>query len=104
MVSPATVSDVESVLAALGDPTRRRTFELLAAHGPTTATALAPMLDISRQAVAKHLTLLAASGLAVSRRVGRETRYEAVPERLELLVVWSDETRALWSRRLDRLA
>jgi len=102
-VSPA-VAEVEAVLTALGDPTRRRTFELLAERGPTTATALAPMLDISRQAVAKHLTVLADGGLAVSERVGRETQYRAVPDRLDLLVAWSDRTRTLWSRRLDRLA
>ena len=91
------------MLGALGDPTRRRTFEFLVQHGPTTATALAPMLDISRQAVAKHLVLLADGGLAASERVGRETLYRAVPERLDLLVAWSDRTRSLWSRRLDRL-
>ncbi len=101
-VTPA-IAEVEAVLAALGDPTRRRTFELLAEHGPTTATALAPILDISRQAVAKHLALLADGGLAVSERVGRETRYRALPERLDLLTAWSDRTRALWTRRLDRL-
>lgn len=100
--SPA-VADVEAVLVALGDPTRRRVFELLAEHGPTTATVLAPMLNITRQAVAKHLVVLADGGLAVSRRVGRETQYRAVPERLDLLVAWSDRTRTLWSRRLDRL-
>lgn len=101
-VSPA-VAEVEAVLTALGDPTRRRTFELLVEHGPTTATVLAPMLDISRQAVAKHLVILADGGLAASQRVGRETRYQAVPQRLDLLVAWSDRTRTLWSRRLDRL-
>ena len=104
-VSPAAaeLKAVEAVLAALGDPTRRRTFELLAEYGPTTATVLAPMLEVSRQAVAKHLALLAEGGLATSERVGRETRYRAVPERLDLLVSWSDRTRMLWARRLDRL-
>lgn len=91
------------MLDALGDPTRRRAFELLAEHGPTTATALAPMLDISRQAVAKHLALLAEGGLAASERVGRETLYRARPERLQLLVAWSERTRVLWAGRLDRL-
>ena len=92
-----------AVLAALGDPTRRQTFELLAELGPTTATVLAPMLGVSRQAVAKHLIILADGGLATSERVGRETHYRAIPERLDLLVAWSDRTRTLWSRRLDRL-
>jgi len=103
VVVSSTAAEVEAVLAALGDPTRRRTFELLAEHGPTTATVLAPMLNISRQAVAKHLVVLADGGLALSERVGRETRYRVVPARLDLVVAWSDRTRALWSRRLDRL-
>lgn len=103
MGTSPSVSDVEAVLGALSDPTRRRTFELLAEHGPTTATTLAPMLDVSRQAVAKHLSVLTDGGLATSERSGRETLYRALPERLDLLVSWSDRTRMLWSRRLDRL-
>jgi DNA-binding transcriptional ArsR family regulator len=53
----------EQVFAALADPSRRAVLAALAAGGPATATDLAARLPISRQAVAKHLTLLVDAGL-----------------------------------------
>lgn len=90
--------------AALSDPTRRHIVELLVAGGPTTATALAGELDISRQAVAKHLQLLAGAGIASSRRVGRETRFEARLEGFADVREWIAAVEGRWTRRLDLLA
>ena len=53
----------EQVFTALADPTRRAILAALAAEGPATATDLAGRLPITRQAVAKHLALLAEAGL-----------------------------------------
>lgn len=53
----------EQVFVALADPTRRSLLAALASAGPATATDLADRLPISRQAIAKHLTLLAEAGL-----------------------------------------
>ena len=53
----------EQVFAALADPTRRAILAALASGGPATATDLASHLPITRQAIAKHLTLLAGAGL-----------------------------------------
>ncbi|MCO8274202.1 metalloregulator ArsR/SmtB family transcription factor [Actinoplanes sp. TRM 88003] len=62
-------SDLESVaqevFAALADPSRRSILATLAARGPATATDLAAQLPITRQAIAKHLTLLAEAGLVI---------------------------------------
>ncbi|MGP8001673.1 MAG: ArsR/SmtB family transcription factor [Streptosporangiaceae bacterium] len=52
-----------AVFTALADPTRRSILSALAQRGPATATELAGQLPISRQAVAKHLSLLADAGL-----------------------------------------
>ncbi|NNH68522.1 helix-turn-helix transcriptional regulator [Nocardia uniformis] len=49
----------QAVFTALADPTRRAILAELAAHGPATATDLADRLPISRQAITKHLGLLA---------------------------------------------
>jgi DNA-binding transcriptional ArsR family regulator len=54
------------VFAALADPTRRAILAALAAGGPATATGLASRLPITRQAIAKHLALLAAAGLVTA--------------------------------------
>jgi DNA-binding transcriptional ArsR family regulator len=56
----------EQVFAALGDPTRRAILAALASGRPATATDLADHLPITRQAIAKHLALLAAAGLVTA--------------------------------------
>jgi DNA-binding transcriptional ArsR family regulator len=56
----------ERVFAALADPSRRAVLAQLAAAGPATATDLAATLPISRQAIAKHLGLLAEAGLVAA--------------------------------------
>jgi DNA-binding transcriptional ArsR family regulator len=53
----------EQVFTALADPTRRAILAALAAQGPATATDLADRLPVTRQAIAKHLALLAQAGL-----------------------------------------
>jgi DNA-binding transcriptional ArsR family regulator len=53
----------EQVFTALADPTRRAILAALAGEGPATATDLAALLPITRQAIAKHLALLAGAGL-----------------------------------------
>ena len=55
----------EHVFTALADPTRRGILAALASGGPATATDLANRLPITRQAIAKHLGLLADAGLVV---------------------------------------
>lgn len=56
----------QEVFAALADPTRRQILAALASGGPATATDLAARLPITRQAIAKHLALLAEAGLVVA--------------------------------------
>ena len=56
----------EQVFTALADPTRRAILATLASEGPATATDLAARLPITRQAIAKHLALLAEAGLVTA--------------------------------------
>ena len=66
MASPDPEAVAQEVFAALADPTRRAILATLASAGPATATDLATRLPITRQAVAKHLVLLAEAGLVVA--------------------------------------
>lgn len=91
------------VFAALGDPTRRRLLEAVAAQGGVTATQLAAELPITRQAVAKHLGVLADAGLVRSVREGRETRFLATPAPLGDAVAWMADLGAQWDDRLAAL-
>ena len=63
---PDTEAVAEQVFAALADPTRRAILAALASGGPATATDLAGRLPITRQAIAKHLVLLAEAGLVTA--------------------------------------
>ena len=63
---PDLESVAEQVFIALADPTRRSILAALAAGGPATATDLADRLPITRQAIAKHLALLADVGLVTA--------------------------------------
>jgi DNA-binding transcriptional ArsR family regulator len=63
---PGAEAVAEQVFVALGDPTRRAILAALAAGGPATATDLAGRLPITRQAIAKHLALLAGAGLVTA--------------------------------------
>ncbi|MEV0435307.1 helix-turn-helix domain-containing protein [Nocardia sp. NPDC050413] len=63
---PETEATAERVFVALADPSRRAVLAALAADGPATATDLADHLPITRQAIAKHLALLADAGLVIA--------------------------------------
>jgi DNA-binding transcriptional ArsR family regulator len=99
----AAAEGVDSVLAALADPTRRRLLDLLAAHGEATATTLAERLPVSRQAVVKHLAVLDAARLVSGSRVGREVRYTVRPAALDATAQWMAALAADWDRRLANI-
>ena len=91
------------VFAALADPTRRSVMRLVSVHGSATATELAALLGISRQAVAKHLAVLADAGLVDPRREGRETRYRPTPAPFGDAISWMTQVGAAWDERLAAL-
>lgn len=104
MSSPRPVADrAADVFAALGDGTRRELLAALAAIGEATATQLAASRPLSRQAVVKHLQILAAAGLVEAHKVGREQRYRPRPAALRDAAGWMDEVGAAWDRRLAAL-
>ena len=88
-----------SVFAALGDETR---WSILAAlgDGDASASALAERFPVSRQAIAKHLTVLAEVGLVEPVRVGREVRYRVVGAELNATARRLDEIGRQWENRL----
>ena len=73
-MSPSSITD-EALLEAVADTSRRRVLDLILAHGEVTPTALAAELPFTRQAVAKHLTVLDRVGLVESSRHGRKVLY-----------------------------
>ena len=85
MPPPDVEAIAEQVFTALADPSRRAILAALASGGPATATDLAGQLPITRQAVAKHLALLAEAGLVTAEPGERRRvryRLRSVPMRV----------------------
>ena len=94
---------VDLVFAALADPTRRQLLEALGRRPPCSATTLAELVPVSRQAVAKHLTVLRDSRLVTSHRAGKEVLFTVCPEELAAAGSWMTRLAATWEERLDLL-
>jgi DNA-binding transcriptional ArsR family regulator len=104
MPPPDIEAIAEQVFAALADPSRRAILAALASGGPTTATDLADRLPITRQAIAKHLGLLAEAGLVTAepgerRRVRYRLRSTPMQVAQQFLAALARD----WDGRLDAL-
>jgi DNA-binding transcriptional ArsR family regulator len=71
------------IFAALGDEMRLRIIAALCVGGAMSITQLTSGADISRQAITKHLGVLAAAGLVRDVKIGRERLWEFEPARLD---------------------
>lgn len=71
------------VFAALGDETRLRLLAVLCAGGALSITQLAAGSHVTRQAVTKHLEVLAGAGLVHDLKVGRERLWQFDPSQVE---------------------
>ena len=91
------------VFAALGDETRLRLVALLCAGGALSIAQLTADTDITRQAVTKHLQVLAEAGLVRDVRQGRERLWEFEPSRLEEARRSLDAIAQQWDQALLRL-
>ncbi|MDR6859692.1 metalloregulator ArsR/SmtB family transcription factor [Variovorax guangxiensis] len=79
----AALRSCASIFAALGDETRLRLVAVLCAGGTLSIAQLTAGTDITRQAVTKHLQVLAGAGLVRDVKVGRERLWEFEPAKLE---------------------
>ncbi|HSU16509.1 metalloregulator ArsR/SmtB family transcription factor [Longimicrobium sp.] len=63
---------MDAVFRALADPGRRRLLDLLHARSGQTLGQLCAEMEMTRQAVSKHLAILEAANLVATVRRGRE--------------------------------
>jgi len=91
----------------LGDPTRRRILQLLAA-GEQSAGDISAVIQsefgISQAAVSQHLRVLRENGFASARAVGARRLYVVDAAPLREVDDWLDRFRTLWDQPLDALA
>ncbi len=91
------------VFAALGDETRLRLVAALCAGGALSIAQLTAGTQITRQAVTKHLQVLAAAGLVRDLKSGRERLWQFEPAQLERAQHSLEQISQQWDRALARL-
>ncbi len=90
------------MFAALGDETRLKLVARLCA-GPGSIKTLTEGSTVTRQAITKHLQVLAEAGLVKDVRRGREHIWEFESARLAEARRCLDEISRQWDAALDRL-
>ena len=91
------------IFSALGDETRLRLIAVLCAGGAVSIAHLTSGTEITRQAVTKHLHVLADAGLVRDIKVGRERLWEFEPTRLEEARRSLDVIARQWDHALSKL-
>ncbi|ALN93908.1 bacterial regulatory, arsR family protein [Lysobacter gummosus] len=91
------------MFGALGDETRLRLVVALCAGGALSIAQLTAGTQISRQAVTKHLQVLAEAGLVRDLKSGRERLWEFEPAQLDQARQSLDRIAQHWDQALLRL-
>jgi DNA-binding transcriptional ArsR family regulator len=91
------------VFAALGDPTRLRLVARLAQGEPLSIRELTDGERVTRQAITKHLEVLADAGLVTDRKRGRERLYALEAAPLDDARRYLDQVSAQWDKAIARL-
>ena len=103
MVTTVEDERLDAMFAALADRTRRDIVARLS-KGEATVKEIAAPYSMSLQAVSQHIGVLERCGL-ISRSRHRQTRpCRLEPKALEEAVSWIEESRQMWTERMDRLA
>ncbi len=90
------------VFQAIADPTRRAILVLIASQA-MTPNALAEHFDSTRQAVSKHINVLAECGLVKQEKVGREIYYHFNPLKMKEIDQWLNQFKKHWEDRFNQL-
>lgn len=91
------------VFLAIADPTRRRILDLLAGS-ERGVTEIADRFDVSMPAISQHLSVLRASRLVRTRRLGRQRLYRLDPGPLREVARWVAFYERFWSQKLRALS
>ena len=91
------------VFAALGDETRLRLVARLSHNGPMSIARLTSDHDMTRQAITKHLRVMAKAGLVRGTRRGRERVWQLEHRRLAEARRHLEMISAQWDVTLRRL-
>jgi len=101
--SPTAAAGAAPVFAALGDRTRLALVARLGTAGPLSIAQLTSGAPVTRQAITKHLNVLASAGLVRDRRRGREHIWELDIGPVEAARRYLEQISLRWDEALGRL-
>lgn len=90
------------IFQAIADPTRRAIITLLALQA-MTPNALAEHFNTSRQAVSKHIQILAECDVVTQKQTGREIYYHFNAKKMKEVDEWIETFRQQWDDRFNQL-
>jgi DNA-binding transcriptional ArsR family regulator len=102
-LAASAVRDAAPLFAALGDETRLGLLQRLSTGGPGSIARLQTKSRVSRQAVTKHLEVLAGAGLVRDSWQGRERIWEIDRTRFEAAHDYLERIARQWDAALGRL-
>lgn len=92
-----------AVFAALGDTTRLELVSRLLDGQQHSIAELSEGLDLTRQGVTKHLSVLKRAGIVERERVGRESLFMIEPEPMLQANEYLTRASAQWDQAIERL-
>jgi DNA-binding transcriptional ArsR family regulator len=95
-------AELDTVLRALADPTRRAVVERLA-KAPAVVSELAEPFPMALPSFLQHLGVLERAGIVVSEKHGRVRTVSLRPGALDVLNLWLGEQRTPAERQADQL-
>ncbi len=99
---PKYYEELDAVLRALADPTRRAIMERLA-KSPAVVSELAAPFSMSLPSLMQHLSVLQNAGLVTSQKHGRVRTVRLQPGALDVIHLWLGEQRTPAEGQADRL-
>lgn len=99
---PKYLAELDAVLRALADPTRRAVVERLA-KSPAVVSELAEPFAMALPSLLQHLRVLEEAGVVTSEKHGRVRTVSLRPGALDVLHLWLGQQRTPAERQADRL-
>ena len=90
------------IFQAIADPTRRAIIALIAVQA-MSPSAIADHFNMSRQAISKHMKILAECEVVRQEHQGREVYYQLEIDKMKEIDKWLEQYRKMWETNFNQL-
>ena len=97
------LASIDTIFAALANPTRRELLRLLREEGEQSVQSLAAHFAMQRPSLSEHLKVLREVGLVSEQRRGRQRYYCLQGAPLQAISHWLVPYERFWQDRLNHL-